>query len=228
MKFKSPVYSQASGSIAGVTYSHNRGGMYTRARAIPTNPGSTFQTAVRALMAQMSNIWVNFLTVAQRDAWDTYALNVPIPDSLGEPRNIGGLGQYQRSNIPRLQAGLLRIDTAPVIFDLGDLTLPTIISVTAATDIASVGYDNTDDWAIAVGGALIVLASRPQNPSINYFTGPYRFAGTVLGAVVPPTTPDPITIPFGVAVGQKVFFQFRAAFADGRLTGRFHGRGTAV
>jgi len=43
MKFKSPILSQASGSIAGITFSHNRGGMYVRARAVPTNPGSPQQ-----------------------------------------------------------------------------------------------------------------------------------------------------------------------------------------
>ncbi|KKM06452.1 hypothetical protein LCGC14_1743870, partial [marine sediment metagenome] len=47
MLFKSGLITQGSGSIGGLTASHNRGGMYFRARTIPTNPATSFQTVVR-------------------------------------------------------------------------------------------------------------------------------------------------------------------------------------
>ena len=48
MKFTSQVYTQASGSVGGLTYSHNRSGMYTRARSTPTDPASTLQLERRS------------------------------------------------------------------------------------------------------------------------------------------------------------------------------------
>lgn len=228
MKYKSQIVTQASGSVGGTTYSHNASGLYQRARSIPVNPNSPQQAAVRGFQSQLSNHWVNTLSVAQRAAWDTYAQNVLIPNTLGDPVNIGGIAQYIRSNVPRLQAALARVDTAPTIFDLGEFTNPTISAVDAAADEVDVGFTNTDDWAGEVGSAMLVLASRPQNSSVNFFKGPYRFAGLIAGAVVPPTSPATLALPFPVVAGQRVFFQFRVSRVDGRLSGTFRNFGTAA
>lgn len=229
MKFKSPVYTQASGSIGGITYSHNRGGMYTRGRAVPTNPGSAQQTAIRGFVAALTTAWTDTLTAAQRAAWDTYAENVPLLDALGEPRNVGGLGMYVRSNVPRLQAAEPRVDDGPTTFTLGEFTNPTIVEVDATADEIDVGFTNTDDWANEDDAALLVLCSRPQSPGVNYFKGPYRYAGKVQGdSVTPPTSPASISLPFACVAGQKVFAQFRISRADGRLSLPFRLGGTAV
>jgi len=221
MKFKSPMFSQASGSIAGTTFAHNRGGLYVRARSIPTNPNTTFQQAVRTTFGLLSNLWLNTLTEAQRAGWDNYASLVLIPDSLGEPRNVGGVGMYQRSNTPRIQAGLPRIDDAPSIFNLGDYTAPAIVSITAPTSI-SLSFDDTDGWANTDDAGMIVLASRGQNASRNFFKGPYRFAGVILGdSVTPPTSPAAITSPFPLVAGQRQFIQVRVTQGDGRLATPF-------
>lgn len=217
MKFKGTIIGEASGSYASNTFSHNRGGQYIRQRAIPVNPNTTFQQTVRNAMRTLSTRWNSTLTQAQRDAWNIYALNVLIPDSLGEPRNVGGLGMYNRSNTPRLQAGKTLIDAAPTIFDLGTLTAPTIASNTPPTTI-SLAFTNTDAWANEVGGHMFVSVSRPNNPGISYFKGPYRLALTVNGAVVPPTSPVAVTAPFPFAVGNRVFLAIRASRVDGRLT----------
>jgi hypothetical protein len=221
MKFKSQVYTQASGSIGGVTYSHNQGGMYTRGRAIPVNANTSQQQVVRNIMATLTALWVQTLTQAQRDAWATYSLNVPIPDSLGEPRDIGGLAMYARCNIPRLQAGgLARVDIAPTVFTLGSLSaIGTTADVSAQT--TSTTYNNTDGWATVAGGALLLYQSRANSPATNYFKGPYRLAGLVLGAATPPTSPVVLPAIFPFALGNRVFMQARATFADGRLSSPF-------
>lgn len=218
MKFKGTLIGAASGSLAGTTFSHNRGGQYTRRRAIPTNPNSPAQAAVRSYLSDLTSRWNNVLTPEQRDAWDIYAQNTPINNSLGDPVNVGGLGMYIRANVPRRVGSIAIIDDGPTIFNLSSLTKPGLTSVTASTGIAVVTYTNTDDWAGAVGGALMVYASRPQNPSINFFRGPYQFAGKVAGAGTPPTSPANITVPFALSAGQKVFFRFNAFTADGRLS----------
>lgn len=218
MKFKSSLLTQASGSIGGVTASRNKGGLYLRARATPTNPSSPQQQAVRALMSSLTSLWVDTLTDAQREAWKIYADNVPLIDSLGEPRNIPPLAHYVRSNVPRLQAGLDRVDDAPTIFDLSPFTMPGITSITASTGVAVVTFTAGDDWASEVGAALLVLGSRGYNPTINYFKGPFRYAGKVAGAGTPPASPANITMPFVLAADQRAFLQFSVCRADGRLS----------
>lgn len=227
MKFKSMVYSQASGSIGGVTYSHNTGGMYTRARAIPTNPNTSQQQAMRNFMGQLTTRWQSTLTALQRTGWDTFATNVLLPDTLGEPRKVPAMAWYLKANSLRLQAGVAVIDAAPTIFDLATLTIP-VPTVTAAGTTVSVAYTNTDAWAGEAGGYLLVYASRAQNSTINSFKGPYRYAAKVTGAATPPTSPAVITLPFVTGpTGSKQMFKFVAVRADGRPSAVFRATGTA-
>lgn len=232
MIFKSSIIESGSGSLGGITLSRNRGGMYLRGRSIPTNPNSTFQQAVRSAASQLASLWGGTLTQVQRDAWDLYAENVELPNSLGDPRNVGGLGMYVRSNVPRIAsgvAGLVRVDDAPIIFDLGAVGPLTVVSATAATDIVSMGFTDTDAWVDESGSALLVYTSRQANASINYFKGPYRFAGAVEGDdTVPPTTPAAITGAFNFDVANRVFVFARVSRADGRLSTPFRGTGIGV
>ena len=223
MKFQPLIGTDMSGSIAGVTASHNRGGPYFRNKAIPVNPATPFQVAVRGFMVTLSTAWVGTLTQAQRDAWDIYALQVPLPDALGQPRNVGGLGMYIRSNVPRLQAGMPRVDAGPTIFSLPTFTDPTIASITAPPAL-SLTFTDSDGWANLDDSAMLVYGSRPQNESINYFKGPYRFADSIQGLTAgPPASPAAIVMPFVLTAGQKAFIQARVTLADGRLSGTFRG-----
>jgi len=214
MIFKSQVYTEASGSIGGVTYSHNRGGMYTRARAVPTNPNSVYQQAIRAMVAGLTNHWKLTLTQPQRDGWATYADNVLIPNSLGEPKKLPPLAHYIRCNVPRLQGAFARIDTAPAIFNLGQFTAPVITGVNAATDEVTFNLTVGDEWNTA-GGGLCLYTSRPQLATINYFKGPYRFSTSLAGPGV--GSPQTKGLAFPCSAGQRVFFLFRFTQGDGRL-----------
>lgn len=209
MLFKSALLTQASGSLNGVTWSHNRGGMYTRARVLPVNPGTPAQVAARAAFADLSVRWSQDLTQGERDAWNLYAFNVPLVGPLGEPRNVGGLGMFIRSNVPRLIAGYTRIDAAPTNFTLG---LTSTFNVVAS--------EATQDYVItlpAVPPAAVeyiqIALGRPQTPGVLFYRGPWRVAAS----------PAPAAFPFtqaavdAIAVGQRVFLKARTLMADGRL-----------
>lgn len=221
MKYTSAIAATGSGSVGGATASHNRGGQYFRRRAIPVNPSTAQQQAVRGFFSTLQAAWNNTLTSAQRSAWDSYALNTPVTDSLGNPVNAGGKGMYTRGNVPRLQASLTAISAGPTAFGLPALTSPGVTSLVASTGVTTFTYTNSDAWAIAVGGALLIYISRPQSVSINGFKGPFRFAGKVSGAATPPTSPGTVTSPFTYAVGQKGFIKFVSVTPDGRLSGEY-------
>lgn len=215
----------ASGSIGGTTFSRNRGGPYIRTRAVPVNPGTTYQQTVRALVAELTSRWLNTLTAAQRAAWDTYAENVELPNPLGDPRNVGGLAMYVRSNVSRLQASATsypRVDSGPTVFNLGEFSFPDLGNASEAAQTASLVFNNADDWANEDGAGMIVYGSRAMNASVNYFKGPYRYCHKIDGdSVTPPTSPATITWPFPFLEGQKVYAAVRVTRADGRLSSQF-------
>lgn len=227
MLFKGILGDQLSGSLAGIVASHNAGGTYFRERATPTDPGSTYQTLVRSYMAQLSNLWKSTLTGPQRTAWGVYASNVTVINRIGDAIHLSGLNHYIRSNVPRLQAGLPRVDAAPTTFNLGDFTTPTAIGGTAgAPGQIDFAYDNTDDWANEDDSALLVSGSFQQLNTINFYKGPYRYAGKVDGdSVTPPTSPAAISASAAFTAGNKMFLLIRASRADGRLSLPFRSGG---
>lgn len=222
MKFKSQVYTQVSGSIGGITYSHNAGGMYTRGRAIPVNPATPGQVAVRNAVGNLTSAWSNVLSAANRTAWNAYAFAVPLTDKLGDSRAVSGINMYVRSNTVRMQAGLASVAAGPVINTLAELTAPTVSGV-ASTGVISVAYTNTDAWAIAAGGALLIYTSRPQSVGVTFFDGPYQYTGRINGAGTPPTSPGTVTSPFVLTAGQRVFVRIVATNADGRSSSAWRG-----
>lgn len=228
--FKSQLVTQASGSVGGTTYAHTASGLYMRARSVPVNPNSANQIEVRAALTALVNRWIDVLTAAQRAAWDLYAANVPVVNALGDTFNISGQNWYIAANTPRLQAlsklaaTIAVVDAAPTVFDRGDFTTPTF----AADEVTgiSVAYNNADAWAGAVENALLIYQGRPQNPSRNFFKGPWRLIGHVEGAVVPPTSPEVISAATLAALGfvisdpQNQWLAVSVSRADGRLSTR--------
>jgi len=227
VKFKSQVITQASGSVGGITYAHNKGGLYQRARSIPTDPASARQIAMRNAMATLAVRWTQNVTATERAAWAVYAANVPIVDSLGDSIFISALAWYVKLNTLRIQASVPVVDAGPTVFTTADITIPTQ-TFGAALDQIVVTYFATDAWAGEAGGYLLVYCSRPQSAGINFFKGPYRLAGKVTGAAVPPTPPATIALPFPVAAGNQVFVKYVAVRADARASGIIRSSGIAA
>ena len=218
MLFKSPIFASASGSIGGTTFSRNRGGMYTRDRAVPVNPNSTNQQAVRSAMAQLTSAWSNVLTATQRAEWDLYAANVPLINPLGDPVNVTGLNMYVRSNVPRIRAGATRVDDGPTNFTLADLA-PITLTATALGAQLSIAFDDTAAWCDEDDAHLIVQDSIPKQETINFYKAPFNFAGTIDGdATTAPTSPVVVTSNHAFSTGQKMFVRGILTRADGRLS----------
>jgi hypothetical protein len=223
MKVKSALLTQMSGSIGGMTGSHNRGGMYLRARSIPTNPNTTRQQDARAAFTGAVNRWTEVLTSGQRAAWTAYAAQTPTLDSLGDQLILTGQQMYIRSQqvLGRVnlfgELTLTDLTTAPVMNNLGDYT-PVVMAWTTGNS-ATIAYDNTDDWAGETGSVLVIQGSAdPVNVTINYYDGPWQMLGNVEGDdTTPPTSPKTITYQ-NWGVGQKQYARVRVLRVDGRLS----------
>lgn len=228
MRFRSGLLADASGSVGGYTYSHNAGGQYIRQRSIPTDPGTSYQAAVRGYVASLVNLWSATLTAAQRDAWNTYAENVPLLDVFGDPRYRSGINHYVRSNTPRLQAGFARVDDGPTTFNLGEFTAPTI-AIDEATQMLGVTFTDTDAWVGEDDAGLLIRMSKPQAATINFYKGPYRFLDSIDGdGTTPPTSPATIALAEVYAVGQQGFVIANVSRADGRLGTPFRDSAVAA
>lgn len=206
-----------SGKQGSIVFSRNASGAYVRNRVIPVNPNTTYQQAVRNRVGVLTSRWLDALTALQRAAWANYAANVPRTNRIGLPVNLKGLNWYIAMNSFRLQAGLPIQDTAPVLFTMATYTLPVPGVASQATQTISIAYTNSDDWALD-GGAMSFYLSRPANPTVNYFKGPYRVAATVLGnTITPPTSPEVVPAPFPISQGQVLFSRINVTNPDGRI-----------
>lgn len=226
MLIKSQLVTQVSGSIGGLTGSRNAGGMYFRARGLPTNPNTSRQQAVRNAVSLLATRYVEELSPSQRESWRLYAANVPLVGPLGDPRDIGPMPMYVRCNVPRIQAGLDIVDDGPTIFDQGPAVLTTANPTYQLADPGvtpsqvSIPFDTAESWPNQDDSALLVYMSRPQNPSIERYHGPYRYVGAIEGADSDgPTPPAVLTnLPYEPAPDQHIWFRLRVTLADGRLS----------
>lgn len=245
MKFIPTIAGTFSGSVGGFTASHNRGGQYFRRRSVPTDPGSAAQVAVRGFVGNLAQEWLTALTDVQRAGWQTYAANTSWTDSLGQSIQLSGINHYIRSNTPRLYADLEvgqsagRVDDAPTIFDLG--VSPAVESAvlshaTGPPEVISLVLTWSNDASMGGGDIVLLYLSAPQNPTINFFKGPYYLVAgeggdnpPVTGAIFNSVTATRYQDRFGDAVaGQKIFYQVRTLMEDGRLSTLVRGSGGLI
>lgn len=209
------------GSIGGTVFSRNKSGAIARQRTTPINPKTALQSAIRAILSFVAQLWRTGTTAVQKAAWATYAANVPAKNKLGEVINLSGFNQFVKSNTTLKAAGIAEIADAPTIFTLPgeDPTYAAVVSEAGQT--IAVTFDDTRDWVDEDGAAYIVQMGIPQDDSVTFFDGPWRAAGAILGAVIPPVTGDTVPVPFPVVADQQIFTRAKIIRADGRVSDWF-------
>lgn len=217
MKIISQLFTQASGSMAGIVASRNRYGQYFRGRVSPVNPGTAPQTGVRLNFADAATRWQS-LTPLQRSAWDVWAASVP---ALG---GITGLNAFCACNSLRLQAGLSLLEDAPLVSAMAETDSSISIVADASDNDIDLSFNNALTWATEAGAYLLVYGSRPFPGSRNYFKGGYQYLGKVAGATTPPTSPQTFVSTFDLIVDTYVQVQCRIIRADGRYSSPFRCR----
>jgi hypothetical protein len=191
----------SSGSLAGTTWSHNRGGQYTRNRRPPVNHPSARKTAIRTAFGAAAKAWSG-LTGAQQAAWTAYALLYPIIDALGSSIKLTGQQMYVSINTALQNVGAAQTSIPPLSNVVASAGVPTLTSVSAgALTLTPTGLG-------AAGDYQIISVSRPMSGGTSFNATWFQIgqsAGNSVAAVVLTT---PYHAQFGIPpVGSRVFFR---------------------
>ena len=189
-----------SGSQAVTTSSRNRFGQYRRTRAMPTQPRTAAQMAVRNNLVENSKAWGG-LTDEQRAAWTSYAGDHPRVDSLGQTQTLTGHMMYVAVNGLILASGGTVIAEPPT----GAAIATPDFSLTATT---AAGLSGKVATAIPVAAKIIVSCSPPMSAGRS-FNGNFRIvkalSGTNAADQVVITAAD-VAAKFGALVAGKKLF----------------------
>jgi len=189
----------SSGSYQSLTFSRNRNGQYVRTRAIPVNPSSSFQQAVRARLSTAAQDWRE-LTALQREGWATLGEQITRTDSLGQGYNLTGFQAYVLINNNRLAAAEVKVSDAPA-----HLPPDPILSVTATITAATYSVAWTPTPLLA--GEKLFASCSPQRSAGRNFEGDYRLILVSAAAAASPLVVfSAYTARMGTPVlGNKIF-----------------------
>lgn len=199
--FGGPV-ANASGSLAGVVASHNRGGAYLRRRTVPVKSTTTDATNAKARLAAASSAW-GALTAAQRLAWETWAATHPIVDTLGEKRILTGHQAYVQINVRILFIAGTQISDPPIAAAPDALT-----TLVLDADIGAGDFDVTfTPTPLAANERLWVQAAVADSPGITFVNNRYKLCVVSAAALASPLDiQSAVAGRFGtLIVGQQVF-----------------------
>lgn len=201
MIYTSQILVGASGSVNGLTFSRNKGGWYTKAKAVPTNPNSSRQQATRAQLGSFAGKWSNDLTQAQRDAWNAFAQAHTIKNALGEDIFINGINWWIMFNTRLFDAGLAGQAWPPILMAPPSLT-------TFSCDISAANtVDVTFTPAMGVAEGIQLWQTLPGSAGQ---TPNFKQARLVGYSPLAQASPWAATLPFGVQSGsQAVFYGIR-------------------
>lgn len=191
-----------SGSMAGVTASHNRAGQYLRNRRAPVQPVGTGRRAfIKQAFGASSSAWAA-LSATNQASWVSFAAGHPITDALGQSITLTGHQMYVACNTQILNCGGATLVTPPVsaaVFSPGAPTF-TVVSAAAIT-FTPTGLGAATDFLLIAFSPWVSAGVLFQKT----FWQERHVAGNSAVAVVATTT---YHAQFGTPpVGSRVFFR---------------------
>lgn len=201
-----------SGSMGGTTSSRNHYGQYRRRRAIPVNPRTSFQGAVRDRLAITAAGW-RAITANQRAGWTDLAQQINKSDSLGQSHTMKGFNCYCMVNQTRLAAGDAVLADAPL---LATPAPPTTVTITLTSAALSVAYTPTP---LGAGLRLFSYMSGNMSAGRNFNKNVKLIAVSAAAAASPANLFAAFSARYGVPVtGSQIFFVFKV-YSGGFLSG---------
>ena len=157
------IISEISGSIAAVTYSRSKYGMYSKAKLIQSNPDTPAQQAARAIQAAAVTAWQS-LSPALQAEWNKFAAGQLSKPRLSLRSSLNGYNAFIRFFITRHTYGL---SGNPDPVNEQPLGMYSSFSFVASTSSILLSLDgnnaNTDIMAVA-------RLSGPRSPGQSTIT----------------------------------------------------------
>lgn len=169
------------GKVAGTVFSQNRAGAYARTKVTPVNPSTTYQSTVRSRLTGNSQGWRG-LTSAQRNAWNTGAINFPRTDVFGNQQILSGQQLYVALNNNLLNTGTAAISDIPVPQSVFALTSASGAMAKGA-GTATVTFAPTP---ITADNAVLVFATPGVSPGKTFVKPLYKQITVLAAAATSP------------------------------------------
>jgi len=193
--------SAISGSVAGTTFSRNRGGAYMRNRSKPTVSTTTAAQNAKARLALFSQSWQG-LTEAQRTSWKRWAGQNPVTDVLGDQRVLSGHQAYIGLNTRLHLIGQSAISAPPIVAPPDGL-LTVSVAVDIGTGDTEVTYTTTP---LGAGDALFLSGTLQDSAGVSYVKNQLRFFHVSSAAAASPEDIETdLTSVFGTPVEDQTF-----------------------
>ena len=209
----SALIGRLSRSAGSTTASHNKFGAYLRNRVMPTNPQSSFQTAVRGNFSDLSTAF-RTLTDPQKEGWITLGQSMERTDSLGQTYSMTGIQAFISVNNNLLTVGEAAVDDAPA-YQLPDQPASGVATIGAGLSSFSIAFTPP-----ASGDFILVYATRPMSAGRMFAArSEYKLIAILDDASTSPEAAATAYISrfgsFASKAGEKVFLRLIAISAEG-------------
>lgn len=171
-KFTSSLVSAASGKLGGTVFSHGRNGQIMRRHAVPTQPRTSAQRAVRNELSALSSAFRN-LGAATIAGWNTLASGVTRKSKLGTTYHPTGQQLYVSCGKNLFSIGI-------AIGNMSAPTIPTIPALGSFSITAPTPNTQVSTLPLVVTGGLnssygVILSASGVQSSGRTFVGKSQF-----------------------------------------------------
>lgn len=175
------IVDNISGKLNGTVFAKNKGGHYMRSKSMPSNPRSSFQTAVRARFGAIAQLW-GALTQSQRNAWNAMASEFPYKNRLGDTKILSGFALHQKLNTNLAIIGENSISNPPE-----PISPNGVISIQLRPDSSEEDFILTGVFtqsALSVPSTAVIMATPPLRDGVSNFDTQLREIGKAAEAEI--------------------------------------------
>lgn len=167
----SALVSDMRNKLNGSVLSKNRYGNYIRNKVTPVNPQTQFQQAQRAALTYVSQAWSGLSDTA-RKGFAALAESHPFTDIFGDQKSLDGKAMFSKLSLNLISAMQAPLTVAPVFEPTPSLGIGSVdASVANGIEL------NASQQTVPVGYSMVVQATPPLSPTINFVKNRYRSLG---------------------------------------------------
>ena len=214
-----PIVSDITGSVGEQTFARNAAGLYVRNRSGPADNTGDNRVACRTALAALAVAWSTTLTDTQRASWRRYARQHPRLNRFGQSCNTAGYNRFIAINFRRRRHDstipFLTAPTSPPLW-------PPLCAITAddSADTVTIVIPPATYQTPNTGLELWAYLGQEQPPGVDFYAGPWSYAGRNLFTSSWTSNPWILSVAAGLTAGNKIWCKL---YAQDHNTGEMSG-----